>query len=293
MTLRIVHLSDIHFGGELRPAVEAALAAVNDIAPDLTVVTGDLTLNGLPREFDAARRWLGRLPWPRVVTPGNHDTPYWNLILRTLAPFDRYRRHIGPAECSAHDGPGLAARALNSARGPQGRLDWSKGALSIPRLSAMDWGDDEEALRLFACHHPLVDLAGAPVTGGVHCGVEAATVLAARGIELVLTGHVHVPFAVPLQQTRFNSYAVGAGTLSVRTRGFPASFSVINVETEAFEVVVQGWTGEGFEPLKIWRLPRRRGGPDEPDLIRPSRIDQAAPPSLQAVLEAAEDGAAL
>jgi hypothetical protein len=33
-----------------------------------------------------------------LVTPGNHDTPYWNLVLRALAPFNRYRRYIGPPD---------------------------------------------------------------------------------------------------------------------------------------------------------------------------------------------------
>ena len=86
MLVRIAHLSDIHFGGEDVAATEAAVASVASFAPHLVVVTGDLTLNGLPREFAAARDWLSRLPQPRLVTPGNHDTPYGNLPLRALVP---------------------------------------------------------------------------------------------------------------------------------------------------------------------------------------------------------------
>ena len=98
MTIRIAHVSDIHFGGELAAAAEAALQAVDGLDPTFIAVTGDLTLNGLPREFRAARDWLARLRQPLLVTPGNHDTPYWNLPLRALRPFDRYRRYIGPAD---------------------------------------------------------------------------------------------------------------------------------------------------------------------------------------------------
>jgi 3',5'-cyclic AMP phosphodiesterase CpdA len=257
LTIRIAHLSDIHFGAENAAAVEASIEAVRAFAPTLTVVTGDLTLNGLPEEFLAARRWLDRLPAQRMVTPGNHDTPYWNLILRALKPFDRYRRYIGEPDASGFDAAGLAARTVNSARGGQARLDWSKGALSIPRLNAIDWGSRSDgALKLFGCHHPLIDLPSAPVTGGVHCGVQAAARLAADGVELVLTGHVHVPFALPLHETGQASYAVGAGTLSLRTRGVPCSFSTIVAETAAFEVTVQGWTGDRFEALESWSLPR-------------------------------------
>ena len=256
MTLRIAHLSDIHFGGEHVLATAAAIEAVRAFGPDLTVVTGDLTLNGLPREFRAARDWLSQLPTPRLVTPGNHDTPYWNLVMRSLAPFDRYRRYIGRATASVHQAPGLTARTLNSARGAQPRLDWSKGAIALAPLRALDWGPPS-TLKLFACHHPLIDIVGAPVTGGVHRGALAASILTAADVDLILTGHVHNPFALALPGVTSPCYALGAGTLSLRTRGTPQSFSTIVAEPSAFEVTAMGWTGGGFEPLEVWRLPRR------------------------------------
>jgi 3',5'-cyclic AMP phosphodiesterase CpdA len=254
MSVRIAHLSDIHFGGELQPATEAALDAVAACEPTLVVVTGDLTLNGLPREFEAAQAWLGRLPKPMLATPGNHDTPYWNIPLRALRPFDRYRRFIGPADSVAFDGPGLSVRTLNSARGAQPRPDWSKGAISLRKLRHLAWGD---GARVFACHHPLVDVVGAPVTGGVRRGALAAALLAKAGVELVLTGHVHVPFALPLSVVGERCFAVGAGTLSRRLRGAPASFSVITVTDAMFDVTVHAWTGERFAPAETWRLPRK------------------------------------
>jgi 3',5'-cyclic AMP phosphodiesterase CpdA len=256
MSVRIAHLSDVHFGGEEPGAVEAASAAVAAFAPTLTVVTGDLTLNGLPREFLAARAWLDRLPRPLVVTPGNHDTPYWNLILRAFVPFERYRRYIGEPQSVSYDAPGLVARCVNSARGAQPRLDWSKGAISMERLRGLDWGSGE-GLRVFACHHPLIDIEGAPVTGGVRRGAVAAALLAEAGVDLVLTGHVHIPFALALPAAGPPCYALGAGTLSVRTRGVPASFSTIVADSAAVEVTALGWNRHGFDVLRTWRLPRR------------------------------------
>lgn len=254
MTVRIAHLSDIHFGGELRAATDAALSAVEAFEPTIIVVTGDLTLNGLPREFQAAQTWLAQLRRPTVVTPGNHDTPYWNIPLRALRPFERYRRYIGPADSIAFDAPDISLRSLNSARGAQPRPDWSKGAIALGKLKQIQWG---EGARIFACHHPLLDLPGAPVTGGVRRGADAAALLAEAGVELVLTGHVHVPFALPLSLSNVGCFAVGAGTLSLRTRGAPPSFSTISLTDTAFEVTVQAWTGERFEAAESWRLPRR------------------------------------
>jgi 3',5'-cyclic AMP phosphodiesterase CpdA len=260
VSVRIAHLSDIHFGGEIAEAVEAAIGAVEAFAPTLTIVSGDLTLNGLPREFQAAARWLARLPEPRLVTPGNHDTPYLNLPLRALTPFSRYRRYIGKATTTAFDAPGLAARTLNSARGAQPRLNWSKGCIDIPMMRGLDWGGDPSALYVFVCHHPLIDIVGAPVTGGVRCGEEAAGLLADAQVDLILTGHVHVPFVLPVPNAAPGRYAVGAGTLSQRTRaGAPPSFSTIIADDKTIAVTVQAWTGAGFEPGQTWSLPRGPG----------------------------------
>ena len=258
MNVRLAHLSDIHFGAENRPATEAAIEAVTAFAPHLTVVTGDLTLDGRPREFRAARAWLERLPQPLLVTPGNHDTPYLNLLLRALTPFDRYRRYIGEPEHAAFDGPHLSARAVNSARGAQPRPDWSKGAIDLESLGrvANEMAARPDVLKVFACHHPLIDLEGMPVTGGVHRGAAAAALLAQARIDLILTGHVHNPFALALESGPRASYAIGAGTLSLRTRGAPAGFALIEADEDTVNVTALGWNGSAFETYRAWPLPR-------------------------------------
>lgn len=258
---RLVQLTDIHFGGEDPAPTAAALAWVRENPPDLVLVTGDITLNGLPREFEAASAWIDRLPEPRLVTPGNHDTPYWNLLLRALTPFDRYRRYIGPAFGGAFDGGGLAARTINTARGAQPRPDWSKGAVNLQRARAV--AEDLAAapsgwLKVVGCHHPLIEATGAPVTGGVRRGEAAAAILAKGGADLILTGHVHNPFAVPLPCLDHKTYAVGAGTLSLRTRGTPPSFNCIEADAETIKVTALGWAGSRFEPYRTWALERRR-----------------------------------
>ena len=256
----VVQLSDIHFGGENTAAVEAAVAFVQAEPPDLTLITGDITLNGLPREFAAAQAWLARLPKPWLCTPGNHDTPYWNLPLRVLTPFSRYRRYIGVEDGEYFSAAGLAVQTINTARGGQPRLDWSKGAVNleacegaVERLAASETG----ALRLVACHHPLIEAVGAPVTGGVHRGDEAARLLAEGGVDAILTGHVHNPFAVAMAAGDGLTYAIGAGTLSLRVRGTPPGFNRLRATAETLQVEAMGWTGSAYEPYRTWALPRR------------------------------------
>ena len=256
--VRLAHLSDIHFGCEDAAACDAAIEAVTAFAPDLVVVTGDLTRNGLPSEFAAARAWLERLPAPRLVTPGNHDTPYWNLAMRAAIPFGRYRRYIGAVHQEIH-APGVVALAVNSARGAQPRLNWSKGAMSLRqvRAAAAELAGAEMALKVFACHHPLREVEGERVAGGVRRGEAASAILSHAKTDLILTGHLHLPFAFPLPHGDGHTYAVGAGTLSVRTRGTPCGFSTIEADAEQITVTALGWTGSHFEPFRTWGLPRR------------------------------------
>ena len=257
---RLLHITDIHFGGEHKEAVEGVTAYALDDPPDMIVITGDITLDGKPQEFEAAARWLERLPDPLLCTPGNHDTPYLNIPLRAVVPFGRYRRWIGPTDGVGCDVAGVSVRAINTARGGQPRLDWSMGAI---KLEAVDEAarafaaGDPGALRVVACHHPLIEAVGAPVTGGVHRGHEAAERMAALQVDMILTGHVHNPFAVPLPFGDERTYAVGAGTLSVRVRGTPPSFNAITVEEGCVRVVAMGWTGSHFEPYRTWALDRR------------------------------------
>jgi len=258
---RLVHLSDPHFGGENAGAVAAVVDVLRADPPDGIVVTGDLTLNGLSKEFEAAAAWLSALPQPWLATPGNHDTPYWNLPLRALAPFDRYRRYIGAPGGEALDEAAFSVRTITTARGAQPRLDWSKGAIDLDACQAAvrSMADDSRRLKVVACHHPLLEALDAAVTGEVHRGEAGARLLAEGGVDLILTGHVHNPFVSALPFGDGRTYAVGAGTLSTRLRGTPAGFNCVDVDEETVTVTAMGWTGSGFEPYRTWGVGRRGG----------------------------------
>lgn len=258
MTLRIAHLSDIHFGDENRAALAAATAHLQAGGFDLTVISGDLTRFGEVAEFEQAEAWLDGLPGPNLVTPGNHDAPYLAWLERIAAPFRRYERHIGPAPAQAWRGHGLAVRGVNTARGAQPRLNWSKGQIA-PRqaLEAVRWFDSGDAVRIVVAHHPLIEMLGGPMTARVWGGEDAARRFSENAVDLVLSGHVHAPFARPYPYGDERTYAVGAGTLSVRERGVPPGFNVIEVEDAVFRVTALAWTGSRLEPWRTWALDRR------------------------------------
>ncbi len=259
MTIRIVHLSDIHFGCQNTDALDAAGRYILDHTPDLVAVTGDITQAGYPREFAAARDWLDRLPCPSINTPGNHDTPYWSVVGRLCWAFRDYGRYIGPDAFEGVSMPGLQAIAINTARGIQPRMNWSKGQVrKDDAIAACRRLASAEGLKVVICHHPLMEVTGGPMTGRVWGGVAASRILTEGGVDLILTGHVHSPFGHALPFADERTYAVGASTLSLRERGVPAGFNVIEADEESIRVTALGWIRTHFEPQRSWGFERRQ-----------------------------------
>ena len=258
--IRVAHLSDIHFGGENVAAVTGAAQLIKDEAFDLVIVSGDLTQFGEIGEFEAAAAWLDDLPRPKLVCPGNHDAPYLAWWERFFSPFARFEKIIGPADPQTFTAPGLAVRGVNTARGVQPRANWSKGQISTAQTrEALGWFAQAPAgaLRVLVCHHPLVEMIGGPMTAKVWGGEAAARSLAEGGVDLVLSGHIHAPFVWPYPYGDGRSHAVGAGTLSVRERGVPPGFNVLEIDDAQVRVVAQCWKGSHYEPSRTWAVDRR------------------------------------
>jgi 3',5'-cyclic AMP phosphodiesterase CpdA len=261
---RIAHLSDIHFGGENREAVAGARAWLAANAPDLTVISGDLTRFGQPEEFAAAADWVASLEGPRFLTPGNHDTPWAGVWQRITAPFALYRTHFGEPCGGSWANEAMTLAAVNTARGVQIRLNWSKGEISrkqTDRANRTLGSRPAGSLGVMVCHHPLAEMVGGPMTARVRGGEAAAKRLCDSGTDLILTGHIHSPFAMALPYGDRHTYAVGASTLSVRERGSPAGFNVVTFDVDTINVQALAWTGSSFEPWRDWSFPRRRNAP--------------------------------
>src|SRR3954471_18543059 len=90
----LVHLSDLHFGRVDERLLDPLVAAVMAARPDVVVISGDLTQRARRSEFEAARAFIARLPTPRVIVPGNHDVPLYNVAARLLRPVARFRKYI-------------------------------------------------------------------------------------------------------------------------------------------------------------------------------------------------------
>ena len=279
---RLLQFSDVHFGCEHVHAVAAALDYAHATPHDLVLITGDITQQGFPGEFAAAGEWIRAMPQPVFVTVGNHDVPYWDVMARLFWPWRAFERATGhPAHDHEFRRENLMVRGVTTARGWQARPNWSKGVIDLDqtrRAAEALRNAPIGALRVLACHHPLIEMIGAPMTGEVKRGDKAALIFAEAGVDLITTGHVHVPFALGIDLSDRCSYAIGCGTLSHRERGAPPSFN--RIEWDAREIVVTAvvWTGQRFEDHQTWRLPRRqdtRRAETAPDPVAPGEMEAA------------------
>jgi len=279
---RLLQFSDVHFGCEHVHAVAAALDYAHATPHDLVLITGDITQQGFPGEFAAAGEWIRAMPQPVFVTVGNHDVPYWDVMARLFWPWRAFERATGhPAHDHEFRRDNLMVRGVTTARGWQARPNWSKGVIDLDqtrRAAEALRNAPIGALRVLACHHPLIEMIGAPMTGEVKRGDKAALIFAEAGVDLITTGHVHVPFALGIDLSDRCSYAIGCGTLSHRERGAPPSFN--RIEWDAHEIVVTAvvWTGQRFEDHQTWRLPRRqdtRRAETAPDPVAPGEMEAA------------------
>ncbi len=259
---RLLQFSDVHFGVEHKRACAAALEYAHASPSDLILITGDITQKGLPDEFAAAGDWIRAMPQPRFVIVGNHDVPYYSLMARLFHPWRAFETATG---YPAHDGEfvsdAVMVRGVVTARGWQARPNWSKGVIDLDQTRRAAQALRKApvgALRILACHHPLIEMIGAPMTGEVKRGNAAAAIFAEAGVDLITTGHVHVPFALPIDLSDRCSYAIGCGTLSHRERGAPPSFNQIEWSAKEIVVTVIAWDGSVFAPAEVWRLPRRQ-----------------------------------
>ena len=249
----IAHLSDLHFGRHDPKVVDGLLASLAAHKPDVVVITGDLTQRARSSEFIEARRFLERIAQPRLVIPGNHDMPLYNVFRRLQKPFRRYNRYIEPSglpHCFYRDDE-IAVLGLNTAR----RLKWKEGRVSLTqmaRIQAMLGSVSASIFKIVATHHPLAeaDSARAGVAARARLALHA---IAASKVHVLLSGHHHHALsgegAIDMALNH-SVLVISAGTaVSTRLRGDQAnSYNLISAKPPHLSVGIMEWrSGRGFK----------------------------------------------
>jgi metallophosphoesterase superfamily enzyme len=113
---KLIHISDIHFGRVDYAIAERAREKINEIAPHLLIVSGDLTQRARSVQFIEARRFLDSLPHPQIIVPGNHDIPMHNVLARFVTPLEKYKKYITDDLAPFYLDEEIAVIGINTAR---------------------------------------------------------------------------------------------------------------------------------------------------------------------------------
>lgn len=240
----LVHASDLHFGSHDSDCVPALLEAIGEIAPEVVVISGDLTTAGRHSEFKQASEFIRAIEAPVVCTPGNHDIPAFSLWERFTNPLGRYRKWISPIAYTRYRSASLALIAATSARPWDLSWNWSHGRLSKVQAQRVDRflrSTQETPFRALVVHHPFVVPDDMPAFRTIRGSEPMLRALAQHKANLVLSGHLHRSFsasrAIQLDAAEGQVEILQAATAtSVRHRNQPNAFNVIRVENGSFSV---------------------------------------------------------
>ncbi len=178
---------------------------IHHLQPDHTVITGDITHLGLPREFIHVKKWLRRLcSCTRIsIVPGNHDTYVKEPWSRS---FENWTEFFHPAPQAGKRPPeslydvfptleitgcmaliGLSSAVPTAPHLATGRI----GTKQLTRLEAiLKQLQGQRIFRIIFLHHPPVS----GIVGQRKCLTDAPdlrNIIAQYGCEMVLHGHAH------------------------------------------------------------------------------------------------------
>lgn len=275
-TIRIAHLSDVHFGRIAHPEiVESIVSDVNESDVDLVVVSGDLTQRARTGQYRAAATMLASFNAPWLAVPGNHDVyPWWRPLPRLLTPLRRYRRWITGNLTPAFVLPGLAVLGINSAFG------WTvKGGRIVEfqreAMGAFFGGSQEGAssgasqagdFRVLVVHHHLTQLEALGRHDLARQAKDTLARAAELNVDLVLCGHLHV------SHTSHVEVLPGGHGLVVATAGTATSdrgrkphkktnfYTWITVTDSAFEIAERQFNPETVQFEEVRRVEFERKG---------------------------------
>lgn len=232
----IVHISDLHvskadFDEDI---LMKAAAEINELQPDMIILTGDITNNGYYVEFEQATRYLAMFEAPLFAVPGNHDS-------RNLG-YQSFEELIGERSWKLTLGEEFTVIGLDSSS-----PDESRGHIGKPQHMWLEHQLDEcvinDNFSIVALHHHVVSI---PQTGRERNVLSDAgdilKTLTTHEVDLILSGHKHVPNIWKIN----NTLVVNAGSLcSCKLRGkIKNSYNVYNITDSEIEIFLKTVGGE-------------------------------------------------
>lgn len=246
---KIVHISDLHFGTEQPRVAEALLEKIYSIAPDVVAVSGDLTMRAKSREYESARDYLERIDFPKIIIPGNHDIPLYNIYDRFINPLHRFQAFITRDPFPTYADDELVVLGVNSARSAVfkgGRI--SREQMEMVKRIVCDERSTHSTV--IVIHHNLLPSPHRNGESLLGRSREFLDKIDLCGVDLILTGHQHVAYSRTVNKKKgahsSTILAAAGSALSDRLRGEPNSFNYLEVSAKNIELNVMEFIDNKF-----------------------------------------------
>ena len=240
----VLQISDPHFGTEQPLVVEALALLARTERPDLVVLSGDITQRALPAQFGAARAFIDRLAVPTLTIPGNHDIPLYDIVTRMTRPYARYSAAFGHELEPVHSSRDLLVACVNTTR-PWRHKNGEVSQQQVERVARRISQAGQAQLRVVVVHQPIEVMRAADVHDRLRGHASALRAWAEAGADVVMGGHIHLPYVTVPHGLPRRLVAVQAGTaVSSRVReGVPNSVNLLRCGADAptGRFVVERW----------------------------------------------------
>lgn len=255
-----VHISDLHFGREQPAVIEGWLKITAELKPDLIIISGDLTQRATNEEYIATQQFLSQLPWPYFVIPGNHDMSATDLVERFFNPWQKWQQYIGSDPEPILKAEHYTLVGVNTVRAAGFYFDWSRGQISSQQIAVVQDHFKDTAgssLKLVVAHHPFWLPKHSEYRDVVERRDQAIAAFHYAGVDLILSGHVHIPYT----QIRQGILIVHAGTsFSNRlSQGQANSFNFIRGDRTQLSIDFMHWNGQQFQPTEQREFQHKQG----------------------------------
>lgn len=224
----LLQISDPHFGTEQPAVAEALLALAQQQRPDLLVLSGDITQRARPAQFKAALAFMDQLGAPMLAVPGNHDIPLFDIWARLRHPYAAHIAAFGADLEPVHTTPDLMVVGVNTTR-PWRHKYGEVSAQQVERVARLLENATVAQLRVVVVHQPIAVVRPQDAPNLLRGRASALQRWAAAGADIVMGGHIHLPYVKALPGLARPMWVVQAGTaVSSRVRrGVPNSVNLL------------------------------------------------------------------
>jgi 3',5'-cyclic-AMP phosphodiesterase len=252
--MRFIQISDLHIGGLFKQdAFDTLVDEINyDLKPDVLIVSGDLTDDGLVFQFEKARDELKKLKCDNlIIFPGNHDYRHTGYLLFKeyfpIAKPDSAKVYEYKDNNSDKNRQTVIVTTIDTARpdrdeGEVGHVqnlwlnktlkkyDKNKLQNSNDNNNVKGNNENNQIKKIVAMHHHLIAIPDTGYTNvvGISDAGDILRTCLENDVDLVICGHKHRPWLWNLGTMKI---AYAGTACSWRYRGvFKDTYNIIDID---------------------------------------------------------------